>query len=841
MLADIRLWITLATRYLWGRKLRTLLTVIAIALAVMLVFGLNGVVPALIASFRANLLAATGQVDVQISSTINDTFGSEVLARVRTAPGVAAVSGSLQRPVILGPDAPASTVIVLGADPASLLDVRDIRIAEGRFLAPGDGNVIVLPSTFAERGNLHVGGAFELPGAVGSTRFRIVGIAAVPGAPGAESVYVPLGAAQQLFIQGGRINVIDAKALPGADPKLVADTIKRRLGAGYKIGGLGTSESLFASLQVSENAISLIGLFAMAMGAFIILNTFRTVVSERRRDIGLLRAMGATRRTILGMFLAEATIEGAMGTAVGLVAGYGLAWVSIAGMNYIARQFLQLTVTAPLFTPSSWALAFLIGFGMTILGGLWPALQASRLTPIEALRPQPPEVVTANIGWSALAGAVVVGISLLALLSRNVQLASTGVLLFLVGIILIAPVLVRPAARLLSWVAVLFFPTEGFVAARNAERQPSRAAVTVSVLMISLAVIVGVVGLITSTEAAFFTWLDSSLGADYLLVPRSIVLTGGNAGAGPGLLNAIRATPGVESATSLRVAQATADDNAIQVVGIDPKLYPKLSGLSFTQGDPTQAYDALAAGRAIILNGVYVAQHPTQLGDYVALQTAEGTKRYKVVGIAEDYLNAKLVTSYISQDKLRTDFNETADLLLLADRTPSADPVRVQRSLRKVVSNYPSFTLFDFVDWRQSQADIFVQAFVVYYALAAAIALPGLLALVNTLAMAVLERTREIGMMRAVGTTRGQVMTMVLAESLMLSMIGTVLGLVAGIWMSYSLVGAMSSTGFPLKFFFPWQGLLVGLVLGILFGVVAALLPARAAARLKIVDALAWE
>ena len=841
MLAEPRLWLTLALRYLWGRKLRTTLTVIAISLAVMLVFGLQGVYPAIIDAYRANLLAATGQVDVEVSSTINDTFDSGVLARVKTTPGVAATSGSLQKPVILGPDAPASTVIVFGADPATLHDVRSIRMAEGRFLAPGDSGVIVIPNSFAERGNLRVGGSLELPGAVGSSTYRIIGIADVPGAPGAESVYITLGDAQKLFVQGGRINVIDAKAQTGTEPKVVADAVRRRLGTGFKIGGVGTSDQLFASLQVGESAITLIGLFAMAMGAFIILNTFRTVVSERRRDIGMLRAMGAARTTVLGMFLAEATIEGAIGTGLGLLLGYGLAWISIVGINAIAKQFLQLSVPSPIFTPTSWSLAFFIGFGMTIIGGLWPALQASRLTPMEALRPQPPEVVTANIGWSALAGVVVIAVSLLALVSRNVQLASAGVLLFLVGMVLVAPVLVRPAARLLSWIAVLFFPSEGFLAARNAERQPSRSAVTVSVLMISLAVIVGVVGMITSTETAFFSWLDSSLGADYILLPRSIVLTGGNAGAGPGLLNSIKATPGVAQASSLRVAQATANGNAIQVVGIEPKVYPKLSGLTFTMGDPTQAYDALAAGRAIILNGIYAAQHPTQLGDYVALQTAEGTKRYKVVGVAEDYINAKLVTGYISQDNLRTDFNETTDLLLLANRTPGADATRVQRALRKVISNYPAFTLYSFADLRQQQSDIFVQAFAVYYALAAMIALPGLLALVNTLAMAVLERTREIGMMRAVGTTRQQVVSMVLAESLMLSMIGTILGLIAGIWMAYSLVGAMSASGFPMDFFFPWQGLAIGLVLGVLFGVLAALLPARTAARLRITDALAWE
>ena len=214
-----------------------------------------------------------------------------------------------------------------------------------------------------------------------------------------------------------------------------------------------------------------------------------------------------------------------------------------------------------------------------------------------------------------------------------------------------------------------------------------------------------------------------------------------------------------------------------------------------------------------------------------------------MVGIAEDYLNAKLVTGYISQDNLRNDFHESADLLVLADRKTGADPVRVQRELRKVVSKYPTFTLFDFAEWRQSQADIFVQAFAVYYILVAAIALPGLLALVNTLAMAILERTREIGMLRAVGTTRRQVITMVLrrvAHALddgdaPRARRGDLDGILAR-------RPRFSASGFPLHVLLPVAGdRRRPRSPASLFGVIAALVPPARAARLKIVDALAWE
>jgi putative ABC transport system permease protein len=841
MLTTLRFWVRMATRYLWGRKLRTILTVVAIALAVMLIFGLNGVLPAMLGALQNNLISATGQVDVTISSVSNDTFGSDVVNRIQTVPGVAVVSPSLQRVALLGDTAPASSVQVTGVDPTSYNEVRAIRMGSGRFLATGDGNVMVIPSTLAQRAGLKVGDNFEVPGATGSTTYRIVGIADVPGAPGVEAVYVPLGAAQQLFLQGGKVNVVDVKVQPGADRKAVADAIQRKLGSAFQIGGLGSSDQLLSSLSVSENAINLFGLFALAMGGFIILNTFRTVVTERRRDIGMLRAMGASRATILGTLLAEATFEGAAGTALGLLLGYGLAWAGIAGLNPIAKQFLQFTIPGPVFLPTTWVVAITVGMGMTLIGGAWPAVQAARLSPMEVLRPQPPEVTRAKIGWTALAGAVIVVASIAMLLSRNVALASSGVLLFLVGLVMVSPVLVAPAAAMLQWAARLVFRGEGFIAARNSERQPSRAAVTISVMMIGLSIVVGIIGMIASVNNGFLGYLQNSLGADYLVFPKSILLAGGNVGSGPGLLASIKSAPGIADATSLREAKSKIGNTTMQVVGVDPTLYPKVGGLTFTQGDQTQAWDALGAGRAAIVNGIFAAQNPTQLGDYITLQTAQGEKRYRVVGVGTDYLNAKLATAYISQDNLRKDFNETSDLLIMANRKPGADPAHTKLELRKIVSQYPAFTLYDFAEWRTSQLETLNATISLYYVMALVIALPSLLALVNTLAMSVLERTREIGMMRAVGSTRTQIGRIVLAESLMLASMGTVLGVIAGIWMAYALVGALSSSGFPLTFFFPWEGIVAGIIAGIVFGVLAAMLPARSAARLNIVESLAYE
>jgi len=223
------------------------------------------------------------------------------------------------------------------------------------------------------------------------------------------------------------------------------------------------------------------------------------------------------------------------------------------------------------------------------------------------------------------------------------------------------------------------------------------------------------------------------------------------------------------------------------------------------------------------------------------MDTPAGQRVYHVAGVGNDYLNAKVATVYVSQDMLARDFNVTSDMLVMADRLPSADAAATLASLNKIVADYPGFRLYEASTWKAEQQNTFNATLGIFYALIAALAVPSLLALVNTLAMSVLARTREIGMLRAVGATRRQVRRMVVAESLLLSVIGTVFGVVAGIWLGYALVAAMTNIGWPMPYSFPYAGVLLTMVVGIVFGVLAALVPARSAARLDVVAALHHE
>jgi putative ABC transport system permease protein len=709
------------------------------------------------------------------------------------------------------------------------------------MLAAGDNTAVVLNSDLAGQLALGVGDQLVLPAAGGTARFRVIGLLSSVTVPGQEQVYLTLPAAQQLFGLGARITQVEAAFTAGADRAATEQAVATALGPDYQVGGLSSQSTLLASLQTSTFAFNMFGLFALATAGFIIANSFRTVVAERRRDIGMLRAIGTRRRTVVGMFLVESLFQGLIGTALGLLAGWGLASGLMAAMGPVFESVMHLHVPSPKFSTSTWITSILLGVGVTVVAALLPARAAGRVTPLEAMRPQLGQVYERRVGRRAWVGVGLVVASLFGLTTGSPSLVGLGAVVFLVGIALVAPAVVTPISNWASRPLELFFSREGTIARSNLQRNPGRSAITVTAMMLGLASIVAVISMVTSIFAGFTSYLDKSLSADYLLIPQSIVLGQGNVAAGPRLAEEVRSVPGIAAVSTLRITQAKSDGGDVQVIGIDPAEYLKVAAFDWNSGSSDAAVAQLASGRWLIANGIYAAQHSLVVGQAVLLDTPNGPRTYHLAGIGNDYLNAKLSTLYASQENLQRDFNVTSDLLLMANRTAGADPDAVKARMDRVVAGYPAFRLYESSAWRAEQLKTFSATIVIFDVLVAALALPSLLALVNTLAISVLTRTREIGMLRAVGATRRQIRRMVMAESLLLSVIGTVFGAVAGLWLGYALVAAMSAVGWQMPYSFPWSGLLATVVVGITFGVLAAIGPARSAARLDVVAALHQE
>jgi len=844
----MKLHFTLAMRYLSGRKLRTFLTTLAIVFGVMVLFGMNGLMPAIANAFRQTLLSAAQQVDLTVTGATGNAFPAEVVATVRAVPGVATATGVLIQPVALPEtlappvnDAlPLTNVILNGLDPESAPQIAPLTLQAGRSLSPADGNHILITDRLARRTNLGIGDTLRLPAVDGAVAFEIVGlVAARPGAT-TEEVYVPLTTAQALLGLPGQVNTVQTLFTAGSDAEAVRAAALAALGPGFQAGAGDIGGEMLAALEMGEIFFTLAGALSLAMGGFIIFNTFRTVITERRRDLALLRAVGASRRNLMRLILTESLIQGVVGTLVGMLAGYLLITAVVAGLQPLAEQQWHIRLSPPAFSVGTYLLAVGLGVGVTVLGGLLPARAAGRLSPLEALRPSLGAVSWKTTGRRALHGAILIGLALVALATRQLALAALGMLLFFVGLVMVAPALIHPIAVTFGRLLTLVFAREGHLAQGNLVRQPERAAVTATTMMIGLAILVGLAGLTTSSTFGVLKYMDDSLGSDYLVLPQSRVLGGGNVSAGPALAQALRDTPGVAAVTTLRLSSARIGDATLQVIGIEPDLYPVLGGFNFSEGGAA-AYTDLAEGRALISNGIFAAQAGLKVGQDVTVQTPTGSQVYRVAAIGTDYLNAKIATVFISQASLARDFNERNDILLLANRAPDADAQATTAALEAVVAAYPAFTLLETAAWKEGLLASTNAKLGIVYVLMVVLAVPSLIALVNTLGINVLERTREIGMLRAVGATRRQVRRLIVAEGLLLSAAGTGFGLLAGVWLSYLLVGAINVGGFSLPFFFPWAGILLTVGVGLLFGVAGALIPARQAARLDVIAALRYE
>jgi putative ABC transport system permease protein len=856
----MNLQLTLAARYLSGRKLRTFLTTLAIVIGVMVIFAAGIYLPSFTQAFEQSMLSASGQTDVLITHRTGEAFNASVLRRISDIGGIAAIAGSLERVINLPPNfygkgSTVSALSLVGVDPAIAPALHDYRITQGRFLEQGDGNVAVISERLANTLGLKLGDALKLPTTQGVAKLEIVGLLPGRALIGNEQVLIPLNRAQRLLDMAGHINVIEADLLTQdqAESTAIVNAIKAGLGDEYTLGGLSAGSEFAGAMQIGQVVFNMFGILTLAMGGFIIFNTFRTIVAERRHDIGMLRAIGASRKTIVGFVMTEGLVQGIVGTAIGIGLGYLLGVGITAGTTPVMRQLMNMELK-PVVPPGLIVIAILLGVGVTLLAGLIPALKASRVTPMEALRPPLGEVAQRISRVGAIAGAVMIVIAIAGLLTGVFGLVALGGLLFLVGLMLIAPAVVKPVANLFGGLLALIFAREGTgeLAQGNLTRQPTRSAITASATMIGLAIIVGAGGMMFSMVGTVMDMFNKSLGSDYLLIPPSVAVWKGDVGASASLKARMESAPGVDVVSSLRYAQSSlrsaalkagAGETALSVLGIDPVDYPKVSAMDFQQGNADEAFGALAADeRNAIVNGILAGAAGLKVGDVIPLATPSGRQDYRVVAIAGEVLSMKINTIYISQENMRGDFNKNEDIFYQIDLEPGADPVAAEERLNRIVEDYPQFRLVVGREYTAEFRKQYDAIYVGFYALLAVLAFPSLIAILNTLAIGVIERTREIGMLRAIGATRSQVRRTIVSEALLLAALGTAFGILAGLYLSYVFVEGLSASGiFKLGYTFPLAGVLAAIAAGLLFGVLAALVPARQASGMEIIKALRYE
>jgi len=394
-------------RYLNRRRLRTVLTTLAIVFGVALIFAINLILPSAQEAFKHSMTSITG-ADLSITSASSESFDPDpVLQQVAGVEHVEAVAGILRRqfslPTLGGNDSLGSTtqLQLIGVDAVSIQDVHPFVMSEGRFLQPDDTGKAVLPAGIAELApELGVGTSFPLITAGGLKFYTVVGLVAEQGDLSAPQIYVTLADAQAAFNQPGLINTVEVSVEAGADQAAVAADIQQALGDNYRLNAESNTSNTLAAMQIGFAMFDMLGALALFLGAFLIFNTFRTVVVERRHDLAMLRAVGATRRQITLMIVIESLIQGVIGTAIGLLGGF---LIALAGVNfmgkitatYLNRGWLELQLNAPAIVG-----AVVLGLATALVAGYLPARSAGKVAPLEGLRPASAASVNRAARWS---------------------------------------------------------------------------------------------------------------------------------------------------------------------------------------------------------------------------------------------------------------------------------------------------------------------------------------------------------------------------------------------------------------------------------------------------------
>ncbi|MBL8940823.1 MAG: ABC transporter permease [Archangium sp.] len=837
---------TLALRYLLRRKTRAALTTTAIIFGVALVIAMGGMVPTLTASLTSSVLSSVEQVDASISTATQAPFPADVLTRVRAMQGVKLASGRVQGMVALPARSapllngkPVVSVQLVGIDRDEVEPVRPVTVTDGKPVKELGADDVLVSETLRDGAKLKLGDSLVVPSVAGSRTFHVAGFLNTrPG--GIESVFVTLPAAQETLGLREQLSQVDVRFSEGVDAAATRQALLTALGAGYLAEASRGNTQLIDQVTRAAMPMQAFGVLAMVMAGFIIFITFRTVVVERRRDLGLLRALGASRRTVLAMVTVEGLLLGVVGTALGILVGIAMERLVISGLAPVWRSQVGLVLEPQPTALKTLLVGVVLGVGGSVLSCLAPARQASRVSPREAMRPSGGDA-RAPVSRARLGVGIALGVlGVVGLITGVLAWQSLGALAFIVAVFLVGPSSIVPLTSVFRRGLDVVMAQEGKLAQGNVARQRHRSSITASVMTVALAIIVALAALTNSTIEGVVSQIDRTLGADFMVMPPTMMVGSGSVGASADLARSLSAVEGVDVATSLRMGASRSGTQNVSLVGIDPQAYLKVAAMDFEAGTP-EAVGELAQPRTLIMNALWAKQTGAKLQDQVELMTPSGPVQYRVVGIGNDVLNYRVPSAYLSQASLQQDFQVDSDLLVFVDLKQGVSSQSVREALEQRLEAWPGFMLRGTSEWRDKMLDDGRKKLNAMYVLLVVLVVPALIALANTLGINVLERVREIGLLRAIGSTQRQVRRLVLAESLLLACVGALVGITVGLWLGLISVRAMESFGLVATFRIPVSGIATTAVIALVFGALAAVLPARHAAGLKIVSALRHE
>jgi putative ABC transport system permease protein len=833
-----------ALRGLLAHKVRLIATFLAVALGVAFIGGVLTLTDTMNRSFDdlfADVYEGTDAV-VRSDRTIGGDMGetratidAALLDRVREVDGVAAADGDVSGFArIIDRDGdpvgnPGFGPPTLGANWGANDALNPFTLREGR--APRADGEIVIDAASARSTGYRPGDTVPVQTKEGVDDLTLVGIAgfgSVDSPAGASYVMFTTAEAQRLLGEPGRFNDIAVVADEGVSQRAVAHAIETALGGtdhtevltGHQI----TEESqtdLRSQLSFVTSFFLAFALVAVIVGSFVIYNSFSIIVAQRTREMALLRAIGASRRQVRRAVLVEAVAVGLIGSVAGFVLGLGIASV-LTGL---------LDVEGPLaIVPTSVVIAVLCGLVVTVASALIPARRASKVPPVAALR----DVAIDRTGRSRVRFAV--GLALCAVGAATVvsgangEAAATvglGVATALAGLLFAGPGLARPVSSLVGWPLGRLRGVTGVLARENAGRNPRRSASTAQALMIGVGIVAFFMVINSSIRASIDKTLDDNFAGDFIVDSGTF----GMVGLPHDVSTRIAELPQVKEVAPLRYAPVEIGGDSTYVTGTDTAAFG-IFGLDVLQGA-----DTLGPGQVVVLKKT-ADDEGLAVGDTVNVDFLEtGTTPLTVAGIYDGPPSTNLGGYVIGVDQMARDVPDTSDSQVMVELADGVTVDQARPAIERITDRYVSAEVQSVDDFKKSlgsQLDVFLN--LVLGLLALAIVIAGL-GIANTVALSVLERTRELGLLRAVGMTRRQLRATIRWESIIIALFGTVLGLAVGVLGGWGMVTAFQDEGFEV-FQVPYGTIGLVAALAAVLGLIAALVPAWRASRLDVLAAI---
>jgi putative ABC transport system permease protein len=844
---------------LLSRKLRLVLSGLAVVLAVMFVTGAFVLSDTLGRSFDSLFTSAYDYTDIQVTAkakiestgqtgAVMDPVDAAAINQAKQVPGVKTARGIV---IVDGARVIGKNGKVLPTTGSPRFgtawdgDSQLVKLREGR--GPRAPDEVAINGHVAELSGYKVGDSVDILTPEPPRRtFTVVGIFGYTGGRdsigGEQTVAFTEPVAQQLMLRAaGRYSAINVTVVDKHDLTKVRDALRTAMGPGFDVQtGKDLAKQSADQIKKALSFVTylLLGFAAVALlvGVFLILNTFSIIVAQRTRELALLRAMGASRRQMVGSVLLEATLIGLLSWLIGLALGIGIGALGGYALVTLASGLPAAGVGVPL---SAILVSLIVGVGVTVVAALVPALHAAQVPPVAAMR----EAATSDRPLTKLtvSGGVLLvgGVALLSWGLSGKAHGSTlsviliGVLATFIAVALLTPLLGRPIVSLLGRLFAWSVP--GQLGRRNSARNPRRTAITAAAMMISIALVTGISTVFSSVSESIAKLVDEQLHADLVIagqqtseIPPSIQ---------PEALTQIRGLSDVDSVVADSYdAAGVAGKPAL--IGAFDDMATAVRVLDFKRAQGR--IDSLESGEFITSADTAKAQH-WHVGDQVDVQLARGTpSKQRLVGI---YATTQAVTGIlmlISWSDAENGFRSPTAVQAFVKLRPGADVATAKQQVDQILRDSPEVNVVTRSEYVGQTTQFFDIVLVIVQVLLGVAMLIAVLGIVNTLALSVLERTRELGMLRAIGLRRLQTARMITVEAVVISLFGALLGLIVGAALGAAVVHALKSSGITVLAF-PWTLMVTYLIAGGVVGVVASLIPAIRAARLDVLAAIAYE